>query len=117
MFYRLRALRSLLGRQRPHRGRERHRPRGVSRGASGRLKIRDLKHGHDGFPRVHAWPPVWMPCGRVSEGEFGAEDALWGPGVYRPTPMGPAVGPYRAGADTSGPSRQGNPGSRRIWRI
>ncbi len=30
------------------------------------MKIRDLKHGHEGFPRVHAWPPIWMPGGRVS---------------------------------------------------
>jgi hypothetical protein len=29
-----------------------------------------------GFPRVHAWPPIWMPGGRGSEGEFGAEGVL-----------------------------------------
>jgi hypothetical protein len=40
------------------------------------MKIRDLRHGHEGFPRVHAWPPIWMPGGRVSEGEFGAEGVL-----------------------------------------
>jgi len=40
------------------------------------LKIRDLKHGHEGFPRVHAWPPVWMPGGWVSDGAFGAEGLL-----------------------------------------
>jgi hypothetical protein len=40
------------------------------------LKIRDLKHRHEGFPRVHAWPPVWMPGGWVLEGEFGSEGLL-----------------------------------------
>jgi hypothetical protein len=25
---------------------------------------------------VHAWPPVWMPGGRVLEGEFGAAGVL-----------------------------------------
>jgi hypothetical protein len=25
---------------------------------------------------VHAWPPVWMPGGRGSEGDFGAEGVL-----------------------------------------
>jgi len=40
------------------------------------MKIRDLRHGHEGFPRVHAWPPIWMPGGRVSKGEFGAEGVL-----------------------------------------
>jgi len=40
------------------------------------VKLRDLKHGHEGFPRVHAWPPVWTRGGRVSEGEFGAEGVL-----------------------------------------
>lgn len=40
------------------------------------MKLRDLRHGHEGFPRVHAWPPIWMPGGHVLEGEFGAEGVL-----------------------------------------
>ena len=38
--------------------------------------MRDLKHDHEGFPRVHAWPPVWLPGSRIAEGEFGAEVRL-----------------------------------------
>ena len=67
---------SVSERQHAHRGRERHRTRGVSHGAIVEVKLRDLKHGHEGFPRVHAWPPIWMPGGRVSKGGFGAEGVL-----------------------------------------
>jgi hypothetical protein len=66
---------SVPERQHAHRGRERHRTRGVSH-ALVEVKLRDLKYGHEGFPRVHAWPPIWMPGGRVSKGEFGAEGVL-----------------------------------------
>jgi hypothetical protein len=40
------------------------------------LKIRDLKHKFEAFPPVRAWPPVWMPGGWVSEGEFGEAGVL-----------------------------------------
>jgi len=40
------------------------------------VKLRDLRHGHEGFPRVHAWPPVWMPGGWAPDGEFGSEGLL-----------------------------------------
>ncbi len=40
------------------------------------MKLRDLKHGHEGLPRVHAWPPVWLPGGWAPDGEFGADGLL-----------------------------------------
>lgn len=101
-------------RQYPHRGVRRHRAHGVSRGATVQVQVRDLRHGHEGFPRVHAWPPVWMPGGHVTKGEFGAEGVLvsvkrledhlalrmrYEGRAYRPAPMGPASSPYRSGAD------------------
>jgi hypothetical protein len=42
------------------------------------VRVRDLTHRYEGFPRVHAWPPVWLPGGWVSDGEFGSEGVLVG---------------------------------------
>jgi hypothetical protein len=40
------------------------------------VKIRDLKHTFEAFPPARSWPPVWMPGGWVSEGEFGEAGVL-----------------------------------------
>ena len=67
---------SVPDRQCPHRGVRRHRARGVHRGVLVEVKLRDLGHGYEGFPRMHAWPPVWMPGGWALDGEFGSEGIL-----------------------------------------